>query len=185
MSVLVRQSAGVKNRSFALICGVASALVVAAGALAVPALGSGAATPRCATSNLRLDLVPPVEAATGHRFWNLTLRNVGSTTCHLKGFPGVGLLDSHASPISVNVIRQTGFKQRNVVLHPWQRAWFTFEYAASGFCAPVDTLSAFGIRVFPPNSTSRLVYFRGRFDLCGPPAAHPSVYPVRPSKSPL
>jgi Protein of unknown function (DUF4232) len=184
MSLLARQRGGVKKRSFELICGVTSALVVAAGALAVPALGSGAATPRCATSNLRLDFVPPVQGATGHRFWNLTLRNVGSTTCHLKGYPGVGLLDSHASPISDNVVRQTGFKQRNVVLHPWQRAWFSFEYAVGAFC-PGHSLNAFGIRVFPPNSTSRLVYYSGSFNLCGPSVTHPGVFPVRPSKSPL
>ncbi len=180
MSLPARQRSGVNKRLVALLFGVASALLIAGGALAVPALGSGASTPGCATSNLRLDFVPPVGAATGNRYWDMTLRNVGPATCHLQGFPGVGLLDSHANPINVNVVRQTGFTQRNVVLHPWQRAWFTFHYALGAFC-PGHSLSAFGIRVFPPNSTSRLVYYSGKFSLC----RHPSVYPVRPSRSPL
>lgn len=158
----------------------ASALVLTVGALAGSASGAGSASPRCATSNLRLDFVPPVEAATGHRLWNLTLRNVGPTTCHLKGFPGIGLLDSHARPINNTVIRVTGFAQHTVVLHPWQRAWFSFLYGVGAFC-PGHSLSPYGIAVIPPNNSSGLRYYSGRVDLC----SHPSVYPVRPSKSPL
>jgi uncharacterized protein DUF4232 len=183
MSLLRRRRPSTKRLRASLL-GVGAAVVLTVCALAVPAFGAGSASPRCATSNLRLDFVPPVEGATGHRFWNLTLRNVGSTTCHLKGFPGVGLLDSQAKAISDTVTRQTGFKQRNVVLHAWQRAWFSFEYSAGAFC-PGHSLSAYGITVIPPNNASRLVYYRGRFDLCAPPISHPSVFPVRPSKSPL
>lgn len=163
---------------------VLSAMTLAAGVLAERALGTGTAVATCATANLRLDFVPPVQAATGHRFWNLTLRNVGSTTCHLKGFPGVGLLDADANLINDNVVRQTGFARPDIVLHPWQRAWFSFEYSIGAFC-PGHSLSAYGIEVFPPNSTSRLVYYSGKIDVCGPPTSHPSVYPLRPSETPL
>src|SRR5947209_17597657 len=117
MSRQARRSPGALSRPLVWSIGAAWALALAAGALAAPAFGEGAATPRCATANLRLDFVPPVDAAAGHRFWNMTLRNVGPTSCHLKGFPGVGLLDSHAGPINDSVVRVTGFKQRNVVLH--------------------------------------------------------------------
>jgi hypothetical protein len=166
--------------AYTWLLGATTALVLSTGLLTVSALGAGA-TPSCATSSLRLDLVPPIQGATSHRYWDMTLRNVGSTTCHLRGFPGVGLLDSHARPINDNVNRQTGFPQRNVVLRPWQPAWFTFGYVIAGPCLP-HSFSAYGIEVFPPNSTSRLVYYRGRFDVCGPSLSHPVVYPVRPSR---
>jgi hypothetical protein len=177
MPVLGLRRRGGTNRGYASLLGATTALALSAGLLTVSALGAPS-TPSCATSKLRLDLVPPIQGATSHRYWDLTLRNVGSTTCHLRGFPGVGLLDSHAKPINDNVIRQTGFPQRNVVLRPWQRAWFTFGYTVAGPCLP-HSFSAYGIEVFPPNSTSRLVYYQGRFDVCGPSLSHPVVYPVR------
>jgi Domain of unknown function (DUF4232) len=145
----------------------------------VPTRGLGASTPRCATSSLRLDFVSS-DAATSHEFLNLALRNVGSVTCHLKGFPRVGLLDVNARPINDPAFRETGFKQRNVVLRPWQRAYFTFGYAVSGPCVP-NFFYAYGLRVVPPNATRGLVYYRGRFDVCGQSLSHPSVYPVRPT----
>jgi hypothetical protein len=162
---------------------VLSLLAALAGGLGAPASGLGASAPRCSTATLRLDLVSE-DAATSHRFWNLALRNTGASTCHLKGFPGVGLLDANAGSINDPVVRQTGFKQRNVVLKPWQRAYFTFGYAVSGPCRP-SFFYAYGIEVFPPQGTQRLVYYRGRFDVCGRSLSHPSVYPVRPKLNQL
>ena len=158
--------------------GMVTVLAMLVAGLAAPSSSLSASTPRCSTSNLRLDFVNE-EAATSHRFWNLALRNVGPTTCHLKGYPGVGLLDVNAKAINDPVVRQTGFKQRNVVLTPWQRAYFSFSYAVSGPCIP-NFFYAYGIEVFPPNGTQRLVYYRGRFDVCGRSLSQPRVYPVRP-----
>ena len=160
-----------------------STLALMAGVLVAPSSGLSPSTPRCSTSNLRLDFVNE-QGALGHRFWNLMLRNVGGTTCHLQGFPGVGLLDVNAHLINDSVFRETAFKQRNVVLKPWQPAYFSFVYAASGPCLP-HFFFAYGIQVFPPNSTQRLVYYRGRFDVCAPPLSHPGVYPVRPKLNQL
>jgi hypothetical protein len=130
---------------------VLSLLAALVGGLGAPASGLGASAPRCSTATLRLDLVSE-DAATSHRFWNLSLRNTGASTCHLKGFPGVGLLDANAGSINDPVVRQTGFKQRNVVLKPWQRAYFTFGYAVSG---PSST-----------RTVSRSSPLRGRNDSC-------------------
>ena len=151
--------------------------------LTVPASGFGAPAPRCSTSSLRLDFINQ-EAATSHRFWNLGLRNVGPATCHLKGYPGVGLLDADAKLINDPVVRQTGFKQPNVVLKPWQQAHFSFSYAVSGPCIP-NFFYAYGIEVFPPDSGLQLVYYRGRFDVCGRSLSQPRVYPIRPTLNQL
>lgn len=157
---------------FAILCAV----------LASPSSGLGAATPRCATANLRLDFVNG-QAALSHRIWTLSLRNVGATTCHLKGFPGVGLLDSRARPINDPVFRETNFKQKTVVLGPWGRAYFSFIYAVGAPCLP-HFFNAYGIEVFPPNSTQRLIYYRGRFDVCSASLSHPGVYPIRATVQP-
>src|ERR1035437_7406205 len=58
------------------------------------AVGLGSTVPRCSPSHLRLSLVRELGAA-GERSWDLRLRNVGSATCYLRGYPGVGLLDLH------------------------------------------------------------------------------------------
>jgi Protein of unknown function (DUF4232) len=160
-----------------------SVLALALGLLVAPASGRDPSSPPCATSNLRLDFVD-ASAATSHRLWDLSLRNVGSTTCHLKGFPGVGLLDSGARLINDSVFRETAFKPQNVTLKPWQPAYFSFIYAVSGPCRP-HFFYAYGIQVFPPNNTQRLVYYAGKFDVCAPPLSHPGVYPVRAKLAPL
>jgi len=137
----------------------------------------GSTTPRCSTSNLILGSVRRLGAA-GTTDWDFALRNGGSATCHLQGYPGIGLLGASARLINVSVGRATSFKPHTVVLRPWQRAYFSFAYGTGGpksACAP-HYFSAYGLQVIPPNSTQRLLYYRGRFDLC---TGHPSVYPVR------
>ena len=143
---------------------------------------AGSTPPRCSTSNLSLEFVRAT-GATSHRYWDLALRNGGSATCHLRGYPGVGLLDRRARLIHVRVDRVTGFPVRNVVLHPWQRAFFTFTYVVSGPCLP-HYFSAYGLEVFPPDNRRRMLLYHGRFDVCAPSVGgHPGVYPVRPKLS--
>lgn len=131
-----------------------------------------AAAPQCTTPNLSLEFARG-QGATSHRFWDLALRNVGPATCELHGYPGVGLLDSGARLMSVPVDRKAG-AVRTVVLHPWDRAFFTFSFTVSAPCA--HGVFPFGIQVIPPNSTEWLRMYR-RFDVCG--GSRPSVTPVR------
>src|SRR5438270_5477531 len=77
-------------------------LLVGAGA-AARSSGFAAATPRCLTSNLRLDKVGENDF-TSHRGWIFALRNVGRVTCHLKGFPGARLLGVNAQPMSNSTV---------------------------------------------------------------------------------
>lgn len=156
---------------------IASTAVLVGTLTFAPASGLAQATPRCATSNLRLDFVDG-QGATSHRYWDLALRNVGASSCSLKGFPRVALLNSRARPINDRPTRVNGFTKRSVVLAPWQVAYFSFGYAVSGPCLP-NFFYAYGIEVFPPGAKQRLVYYRGQFDVCAASISHPSVYPVR------
>ena len=150
-------------------------LVAAACTSALIAFGPSpavATTPQCSTPNLTLELARG-EGATSHRFWDLAVRNVGPATCQLRGYPGIGLLDSAAMLMNIPVDRAAG-AMRTVLLHPWDRAFFTFSYVVSGPCA--HGVFPFGIQVFPPNSTQSLRMFR-RFDVCA--GTHPTVTAVR------
>jgi hypothetical protein len=169
-----------RSRVVAFAVAGAAAAALGGAAVAAPSRGArAAATPRCSTANLRLDFVSG-QGFTSHRAWDLGLRNVGPTTCHLRGFPGVGLLDVHANLIGVSVDKATSHPVGTVVLHPWKRAVFTFVYVVSGPCIP-HFFSAYGLQVFPPNSAQRLVWYAGRFDVCNPSVGgNPSVGPVRP-----
>jgi hypothetical protein len=147
-------------------------VILAALALASPALASSA-TPRCSTSSLRLDFVRG-QGFTSHRAWDFALRNTGPTTCHLRGYPGVALLDSHARVEGPSVVRRSASVQ-TVVLSPWKRAFFTFVFTVAAPCP--SGVHASGLQVFPPNAR-RALRWHQRFDVCA--GSHPNVTPVRP-----
>lgn len=176
-SLLGQRPAGRSGRLCVALIAVCCFLVVV---VARPPSSFGSTTPRCSQSNLILGFVRELGAA-GTTGWDFALRNGGSATCHLQGYPGVGLLDGGARLIHVSVDRASAFKAKNVVLHPWQRAYFSLTYHTGGArsaCTP-HYFSAYGLQVIPPNSTQRLLYYHGRFDVCTPSFGHPLVYPVR------
>jgi Protein of unknown function (DUF4232) len=160
------------TRSVLLAC----CALAAAGAIATGT--SGAAPPRCTGSHLTLEFVRQT-AATSHRFLDLALRNVGATTCRVRGFPSARLKDAGGHVIGVTVDRVTGFAAHTVVLAPWHRAFFTFTYVDKGPCIP-HFFSAYGIRIVPPDTTRHFTLYRGRFDVCAPSVGgNPGVYPLR------
>lgn len=150
-----------------------SAVVLATVVFAAPSSGL-ASTPRCATSNLRLDKVGENDF-TSHRGWAFALRNVGTVTCYLKGYPGLRLLGRHARSMRTKVVHFAG-PAHTVVLAPWHRAFFAVTFAVSGPCPAA--VFAYGMRIVPPGASPRLVWYAGRFDLCGPGPAVLSVSPV-------
>lgn len=152
------------------------ALVAACGALALVGTGgaAGAVTPVCKTANLRLDKIGENDF-TSHRGWIFALRNVGSTTCKLRGFPKARLLGAGAQALPTVVSHLSG-SVHTLVLKPWKRAKFGFVFAVSGPCPAA--VFAYGVRFAPPGNSSGLVFYAGKFDLCGPAPAHVGVQPL-------
>lgn len=147
--------------------------------------GAAAATslPRCAAPQLRLVLVRQ-SAAVGRRFWEMALRNAGRGSCSLRGYPGVGLLGSSGRVLGVAVKREAGQPIRTVAIAPRKSAYFTFAYEDSGPCLP-HFFSAYGISVYPPGSTARIVRRTARFEICSVAVAgSPAVTPVRATLEP-
>jgi Domain of unknown function (DUF4232) len=151
----------------------AVAILVCSAGLAVPATGVAASTRVCSPRNLRLDKVGESDF-TSHRGWNFVARNVASRTCHLKGYAAVRLLDAHASAMPT-IVGHFGGPAHTVVLAPWHRAFFSVTFAVSGPCP--GALFAYGMRFVPPGASSGLVWYAGRFDLCGPGPAVVNVSP--------
>jgi Domain of unknown function (DUF4232) len=150
------------------------AVLVSTVGFAVPASGVAASTPACSTSSLRLDKIGENDF-TSHRGWDFAVRNVGPRTCHLKGYPVVRLLDANANAMPTT-IGHFGGPAHTVVLAPWHRAFFSITFAVSGPCQ--SAVFAYGMRIVPPGASSGLVWYAGRFDLCGPAPASVNVSPV-------
>jgi hypothetical protein len=149
-------------------------LLAALIALTAPTSGVAASNPRCSASRLRLDKVGENDF-TSHRGLAFAFRNVGPVTCTLKGYPRARLLGAQAQGMTTSVVHFGG-PTKNVVLHPWHRAFFAVTFAVSGPCP--SAVFAYGMRLAPPGSSSGLVWFEGKFDLCGPAPARLSVSPV-------
>ncbi len=171
----VRPAFIARQRRLALVLAVATAIALLAVALTRPLTGLAAApTPTCATSNLRLDKVGE-DDFTSHRGWIFAMRNVGPGTCQLRGYPHVRLLDAHARPMPTTIGHLPG-SVHTVVLATWRRAFFATTYAVSGPCSAA--VFAYGMGITPPRASPRLVWYAGRFDLCGPAPAAVQVSPV-------
>jgi hypothetical protein len=110
-----------------------------------------ATLPRCA--RLRTSYVG-TEGATGHLEVTLALRNVSSTTCHVRGYPGVTLMTASGRDLAMKVTRGHGFfpdtmrPPRDVVLKPGGRVRFGLsfvtnrEYAGAHTCRTASSVVA-------------------------------------------
>ncbi|HEV3388239.1 MAG TPA: DUF4232 domain-containing protein [Solirubrobacteraceae bacterium] len=163
-----------RRRSLAWVLVLAGVLGSSTMALAHSTKARAAFTPTCAASSLRLDKIGESDYPS-HRGWIFALRNVGSRTCQMKGYPAVQLLDAGAR-VTPTTIVHFGGPAHPVVLAPWRRAFFATVYAVSGPCSAA--VYAYGMGITPPRAASRLVWYAGRFDLCGPGPAVVSISPV-------
>ena len=137
-----------------------------------------AAVSRCSTSQLRVSLVRS-DAATSHRYWDLSLQNRGTTTCRLQGYPGVGLVGQGGGLLQVGVRRVAGFARAAVEVSPGGRAYFTFGYVTAGPCGS-RAFKVYGLQIIPPDEHAHLVLRRQPFAVCDVAVGgSPVVYPVR------
>jgi hypothetical protein len=171
-----------RSRSVAMVSALALAAVLVLVVARAPwsaraATGRAAATPVCSPAHLRLDKIGG-QGFTSHREIAFALRNVAAQTCHLKGYPGVGLLDHNATLLSPTVARRPGPKPM-LVLHTWQRAFFNVVYVVGGPCIP-HTITVYGLQVTPPADTGHLVYYLGPTSMCAPPAATVTALSTHP-----
>jgi hypothetical protein len=150
-----------RSSSKALRVAATGAASVALGATALafaPLAGAAtqATTPMCATAQLTGSLGGS-DAGAGQIYQDVVLTNHSSTTCHLTGYPGVSVLDSHGKEIGAPATHDPR-PYGAVVLAPGASASTTIHTGNRmtnnpGECRPVSS----SVRVYPPGNRASLV----------------------------
>lgn len=121
--------------------------------------GSGAAGERCATGSLTGSIEPGSGGAAGNTIVHLALRNTGSTTCTLQGWPGVSFVGGGSGEqIGAAATRDESSAHPTVTLAPGATAVAPLKItqAEDYPTAKCDPVAADGFRVYPPGSTESL-----------------------------
>jgi hypothetical protein len=100
--------------------------------------------------------------ATGHGLLGFTLRNVGSSSCHMYGYPGILFLDQAGGSLPTTTIRTVhdffgAAPLNSFTLAAGGTASFRIgvtHFGPNGSNAGCTT--AYGLQVIPPNDTSTL-----------------------------
>jgi hypothetical protein len=125
----------------------------------------GGSVKSCLTRNLKVSLGPPNGTA-GTTFYPLQFLNAGTTSCTLKGYPGVSAVTSSGQQIGSPASRNNT-KFQTVTLAPGKQASASVGIVDTGnfsptACAPV---TAAGLKIFPPNQ-SKPVTIKKKFSTC-------------------
>ena len=143
-----------------------------------PAAAQGSAASRCTADALDYEVPVPGKGSGGSASstTSLVLRNTGSTTCTLYGYPGVSFVagdDRHQAGAAAD--RQPGTTPTRVTLVPGAAALAPLTIAANASvgapCQPTDVV---GLVVYPPGSTDAVLVDRPA-TACGGPDAHQLV----------
>ena len=144
------------------VAGIAcAAILTPATALAAPGhpAARAAATPACATSDLRVWLGVPGQGALGTTAYQLELSDISRHTCTLFGFPGVSAVAAGGQQLGSPATRDHFDPTRLVTLRRGATAHVFLRITNVAFlppaaCHPAD---AIGLKVFPPGQRTATV----------------------------
>lgn len=117
----------------------------------------------CTSSQLQGELGPK-DTGAGQVYAPLILRNTSSTSCVVRGFPGVSVLDGSGTQLGEPATRE-GAEGSDVLLQPGGVASSVLHTTNQGIGGPCQPASA-QMRVFPPDQTEALT-FDASFTVCG------------------
>ncbi|WP_152627700.1 DUF4232 domain-containing protein, partial [Streptacidiphilus melanogenes] len=137
----------------------AASVALGASALAfapVADAATQATTPMCTTAQLT-GALGGEDAGAGQLYYDVVLSNHSTTTCHLTGYPGVSVLDSHGNQVGAPATHDPRAYSA-VVLAPHASATTTIHTGNRmtndpGECRPATT----ALRVYPPGNRASLV----------------------------
>ncbi|MBF4606515.1 DUF4232 domain-containing protein [Curtobacterium sp. VKM Ac-1393] len=125
--------------------------------------GSGssgsAAGSRCAASSLAASIEPGSGGAAGSVIVHLALRNTGSTTCTLQGWPGVSFVGGgNGTQIGAAATQEKSSPHPTVTLAPGKTAVSPLKIVQAGNYSKADCSpkTPDGFRVYPPGSKQSL-----------------------------
>jgi hypothetical protein len=120
---------------------------------------AASATPRCASSGLRVWLGVPGEGAAGSIFYELELSNISNHTCTLFGFPGVSAEGLGGSRLGSPAGRSNLDPENLVTLARGATSHVFLQIVDVGVFPPssCDPVTAIGLRVFAPNTATAAI----------------------------
>lgn len=121
--------------------------------------------PRCTRGRLALSL-GRVSPGAGNLHAPLVFTNKGTAACHLKGFPGVTLLDASGERIGAPAQR-SGDMRPAVVLAPGESAYAALHTLNKGTSDEPCRRPAASVQAYPPGSTWALRTPARAFQVCG------------------
>ncbi|MER6619211.1 DUF4232 domain-containing protein [Streptomyces sp. NPDC000931] len=121
--------------------------------------------PRCTRDRLALSL-GRVSPGAGNLYAPLVFTNKGTGACHLKGFPGVTLLDASGERIGAPAQR-SGDMRPAVVLAPGESAYAALHTLNKGISDEPCRRPAASVQAYPPGSTWALRTPARAFQVCG------------------
>jgi hypothetical protein len=136
----------------------ACAVALTAATTAVAAASTGAVTARCKTSGLVVWLNTQGDATAGSVYYRLQFTNQSGSACVLTGYPGVSAFDLRGRALGSAASRNTS-TVRTIRLASGATARAVLRIAVAGNY-PESTchrVSAAGLRVYPPNTTTSKV----------------------------
>ena len=153
------------------------AIAVPAVALASSGGRSAVATPRCTAAHTHVWLALSPNGAAGTIFYPVEFTNLGSTTCTLRGYPGVAAINGAGSKLG-RAASRIGVPVTTVTLKPDQTAHANLGIEETGavICRPVN---AAGLQVFAPGQTVRQIVSNFTFKACRH-KVYLRVFPVTP-----
>lgn len=123
------------------------------------------AAPRCTHDRLTLSL-GRISPGAGNLYVPLVFTNKGTAACHLKGFPGVTLLDASGERIGAPAQR-SGDMRPAVVLAPGESAYAALHTLNKGISDEPCRQPATSVQAYPPGSTWALRTQAREFQVCG------------------
>ena len=137
-----------------LACVVALAAAVAV----VGAASTGAATAGCKTAGLVVWLNTQGDAAAGSVYYMLQFTNQSGHACVLTGYPGVSAFDLHGHALGSAASRNTSpVRTIRLANGGTARAALRIAFAGNFPESTCHRVSAAGLRVYPPNTTTSKV----------------------------
>jgi hypothetical protein len=145
----------------AALLGLAGALAGAAPAHAVPAHAASAA-PTCTAGDLRLSMGRQ-DLGAGQLYWPIRFTNTSRSSCLLRGYPGVSVLDRAGRQIGPAATR-SGQSYGTVAVRPGRTVTAVVHTANGPIGGPCQATGSY-LRVYPPASL-RPVVVRAALRVC-------------------
>lgn len=114
---------------------------------------------RCAASSLAAGEEPGSGGAAGSTIFHITLKNTGSKTCTLQGWPGVSFVgNGNGTQIGAAATQEKSSPHPTVTLRPGQIAVAPLKVvrAENYSKADCDPVTPDGYRIYPPGSKQSL-----------------------------